>query len=212
MTSKTLIKLLAGAALATVMTASAHAQITNFDGYSSAAGGGNSGTDAQGNPWTWSAAGTDSSAWGAPGLGDGTSVFTTTTDYSASDFAVTFIGFPVPVIDQSPSPEPGGYNTFTRFTSDVDGNLYAWTPDYSYGSNTVVFTAPSAAADLTNGDLYFVNVVFSTGGLDGSNTGFTAAFSTETVPEPSTWAMLGLGFAGLAFAGYRSRRSSAAIA
>ena len=32
------------------------------------------------------------------------------------------------------------------------------------------------------------------------------------VPEPSTWALMGLGFAGLAFAGYRSRRSAAAIA
>jgi hypothetical protein len=32
------------------------------------------------------------------------------------------------------------------------------------------------------------------------------------VPEPSIWAMMGLGFAGLAFAGYRSRRSLAAFA
>jgi hypothetical protein len=32
------------------------------------------------------------------------------------------------------------------------------------------------------------------------------------VPEPSTWAMMGLGFAGLAFAGYRSRRAAISIA
>ncbi len=31
------------------------------------------------------------------------------------------------------------------------------------------------------------------------------------VPEASTWAMLGLGFAGLAFAGYRSSRKDAAL-
>jgi hypothetical protein len=31
-----------------------------------------------------------------------------------------------------------------------------------------------------------------------------------TVPEPSTWAMMLLGFAGLGFAGYRATRSSAA--
>jgi hypothetical protein len=30
------------------------------------------------------------------------------------------------------------------------------------------------------------------------------------VPEPSTWAMLGLGFAGLGFLGYRSREAAAA--
>jgi hypothetical protein len=32
------------------------------------------------------------------------------------------------------------------------------------------------------------------------------------VPEISTWTMMGLGFAGLAFAGYRSRRPATAIA
>ncbi len=36
--------------------------------------------------------------------------------------------------------------------------------------------------------------------------------SLSTVPEPSTWAMLVLGFVGLGFAGYRASRKSAAIA
>jgi hypothetical protein len=31
------------------------------------------------------------------------------------------------------------------------------------------------------------------------------------IPEPATWAMMLLGFAGLGFAGYRSPRKSAAI-
>jgi len=35
---------------------------------------------------------------------------------------------------------------------------------------------------------------------------------SNTVPEPATWAMMGLGFAGLAFAGYRTRRSAISIA
>jgi hypothetical protein len=49
-------------------------------------------------------------------------------------------------------------------------------------------------------------------------TGFTAIstqaaleFDMAAVPEPSTWAMMGLGFAGLAFAGFRRRRSAISI-
>ncbi len=52
-------------------------------------------------------------------------------------------------------------------------------------------------------------------GQNGGNpTGLVVAFTdpSYSVPEPATWAMMGLGFAGLAFAGYRSRRTAAAIA
>ena len=42
---------------------------------------------------------------------------------------------------------------------------------------------------------------------DGSVTGFNQAMQTG-VPEPSTWAMLILGFAGLAWAGVRRGRSA----
>ncbi len=34
----------------------------------------------------------------------------------------------------------------------------------------------------------------------------------STVPEPSTWVMMGVGFAGLAFAGYRRTRRAAPAA
>jgi hypothetical protein len=40
---------------------------------------------------------------------------------------------------------------------------------------------------------------------------FTAAPLTSSVPEPSTWAMMLVGFAGLAFAGYRGSRQGAAL-
>jgi hypothetical protein len=49
------------------------------------------------------------------------------------------------------------------------------------------------------------------------NAGVTTAsgvfhnFVSATVPEPSTWAMMLLGFAGLGFAGYRTSRRTAAF-
>ena len=36
--------------------------------------------------------------------------------------------------------------------------------------------------------------------------------SYDFVPEPSTWAMMLLGFAGLGYAGYRASRKSVAVA
>jgi hypothetical protein len=49
--------------------------------------------------------------------------------------------------------------------------------------------------------------------LDNSGPNGEAAITFfSDVPEPSTWAMMLLGFAGLAFAGYRSRGRTAALA
>jgi PEP-CTERM motif len=46
----------------------------------------------------------------------------------------------------------------------------------------------------------------SAGSADSSILG--NAFSVTAVPEPSTWAMLLVGFAGLGLAGYRQRRKA----
>lgn len=46
-----------------------------------------------------------------------------------------------------------------------------------------------------------------------NNSGLVTGFTVVSVPEPSTWAMMVLGFAGLGFAGYRgARRATAAAA
>jgi PEP-CTERM motif len=48
----------------------------------------------------------------------------------------------------------------------------------------------------------------------GENSGFGQVDITlaRSVPEPSTWAMMLLGFAGLGFAGYRASRKAVLIA
>jgi hypothetical protein len=51
-------------------------------------------------------------------------------------------------------------------------------------------------------------------GLDAASAGFTVSFQSDlnAVPEPSTWAMLLLGFAGLGCIGYRKVRPTRALA
>ncbi len=82
----------------------------------------------------------------------------------------------------------------------------------------------SDAADFSMFDI-FMTVPETLGPLDITNTllsaadragGFTAFFQSDfeasTVPEPSTWAMMALGFVGLAFAGWRKARPTRALA
>jgi hypothetical protein len=74
-------------------------------------------------------------------------------------------------------------------------------------SQQVDFYAP-AGFQLTSGEQYFVNVVFNQRNLTGAkNTGLDATFS-GSVPETSTWAMLGIGFAGIGMLGMTKRRKA----
>ena len=55
---------------------------------------------------------------------------------------------------------------------------------------------------------YFLTYNSGTSAASGDGFGFTYALvdpPLSDVPEPSTWAMMLIGFAGLAFAGYRAR-------
>jgi hypothetical protein len=60
------------------------------------------------------------------------------------------------------------------------------------------------------GNELFVNFQGVNAGVGTSIIDVTTAAST--IPEPSTWAMMALGFGALSLAGYRSRRRSVAIA
>lgn len=203
------------ASVALLSAAPAHAAITLYDGYAGFSGGGNSGTDSQGNTWLWNTTSTGNGAWGVPGLGQGVATYNTSFVYQgslavATDFSVSFVNANGVVIDTTPSANPGGYNEQTRFTADIGGNLYAWTPSYN-GTQVVTFTAPTGDPGLANGDSYFVNVVFTTP-TSGAVTGFTAQWSTGAIPETSTWVMMLAGFAGLGFLGYRRNKAASVAA
>jgi hypothetical protein len=52
-------------------------------------------------------------------------------------------------------------------------------------------------------------LVVVTGTNNVKSLGFGTSILTATVPEPSTWAMMLIGFAGLGYAGYRQRHKLA---
>ncbi len=210
-------KALVGAALASVMVAgtAANAGIITQYGYDSIAPGPNSGKDAFNNPWTWNktlgpksktSPGKGYSAWGTPGLGDGVVKYEGSNP--SDDFAVSFDYFVNAAIDQAAATSGGGYQETTRLS--VDGVL--WIPTYN-GTDSVVFDAP-AGDWITKGETYFVNIVFDgkQGNLlNGKTAGFSATWSA-TVPEASTWAMLGIGFAGIGLVGRTRRRKGSRYA
>jgi hypothetical protein len=58
--------------------------------------------------------------------------------------------------------------------------------------------------------------IFTTAHEDGNGwvhiTELSAGIASAPIPEPSTWAMMALGFAGLGFVGWHSSRKTTALA
>jgi hypothetical protein len=131
---------------------------------------------------------------------------------------------------------PGAGNTF-RPTIEQGGNYYiAAIPGpsipsgYTTGWNTIAgsglksdnfeeydFATGSYVAAFPNfssGPMLFgLTQMFTNPGTFNATAIYDPLQITITsVPEPSTWAMLTIGFAGLGFAGYRASRKSAALA
>jgi hypothetical protein len=110
----------------------------------------------------------------------------------------------VPII----SDIPGNAQLLLTMTQASNGNI---TATYAFGNgNQLTSFVPDAAGTVTLGsngsatDAYSTNQFVVPGFF-----GFTPVAST--VPEPSTWAMMLLGFAGLGYAGYRVSRKGAAF-
>ncbi len=85
-----------------------------------------------------------------------------------------------------------------------DGTIAFISSPADFSPFTIFMTVPATSSPID------VSVLLSAG---AKADGFTALFQTKVsaVPEPSTWAMLVLGFAGLGFVGYRKARLTSAL-
>jgi len=189
-------RLIAMGLFACLATAPASAVVTPF-------GGAATGTDPLGNSWAASG-----SHWGEPGFLAGSEAFNTPLVWSgsgtyATSFSFTFLKGVSGAIDLTPSFTPFGSGPETRFTNLTDG--VAWLVSFSEGN--VTFTAPNMAAKLDAGDLFFVNVQF-TGLIDPVRFSFAGLWDdakVPDVPEPTSWAIMTMGF-GILGGALRSKR------
>lgn len=200
--------LLAAAALAAfAMTTTANAAITlslgsgsNFAGFDNASVGDTSGSFA--------------SPYGTTSWTTGSSSFATNTSAGGQ--------YLQPLNDSSTYifATGGGSDATVSWTTSVTSALIYWGSPDNYNTltlsngNSITGAAVLALTGTGSGDNAGSRWIWITD--TNAFTGFTASstraafeFDVAAVPEASTWALLGLGFGGLAFAGYRGRRRSA---
>ena|SRR6202012_1494622 len=121
-----------------------------------------------------------------------------------------------------------GYGTVSLITNPNQPNVFTiQNPPFSGGANLSIDNVwYSSDPHLDGNGLAFLTAGGLTGGLWGNSAGnyglflgnydiYIASSSDVTVsaavPEPSTWAMLILGFASIGFMAYRRRRSTLAL-
>ena len=77
----------------------------------------------------------------------------------------------------------------------------------SLGGQTAVVGTFTPFGDFEQAGTYFVEVS-GTSGIGSLKLAVDGNVTTLPVPEPSTWAMFGIGFAGLAAVGLKRRRGN----
>ncbi len=120
-----------------------------------------------------------------------------------SDLSST-AGLSLNVISFAPTFKPVFPDTVPDF-GDFTGGGNA-TASFAGPFDFQVFGPVSTAVFTPNADGYYVSAY-----VDLPD-GYGGQIGNSAVPEPSSWAMMLLGFGGLAFAGYRARKSAAAAA
>jgi hypothetical protein len=104
----------------------------------------------------------------------------------------------------------------TGFTGSIDGNVITALSPYAASDNMLYSDPPHISQGgislVTSLDTYNFENYFGTKLIKQSfdpngfvNSGVEITFNIAAVPEPSTWAMMILGFAGVGFMAYRRR-------
>jgi hypothetical protein len=125
---------------------------------------------------------------------------------------ITPVGFDVIAGPQTNTP-------FGSFAYVIDCETATCKAGYSAANNvTLQFTVTDAANDLTIGDItanlynsqkiYFATDIADVNGATGSVGATQNPPLTNSIPEPSTWAMMILGFFGIGFMAYRRKSKS----
>ena len=110
----------------------------------------------------------------------------------------------------------GGGNTSASFIFNQTPTFVAGGPNSEYGGGPINVSGNTVSGVEGNGTVEFLGTYTSitwTNPLDEYWYGFNVGFvSVAAVPEPSTWAMMILGFAGVGFMAYRRRNQTAPLA
>ena len=135
----------------------------------------------------------------------GTITFPTFTGDSAAGVALSVDGFTqADITSISWTIDPSTYAVTALDLEAFKGNAGCNAGSAPCSNTTLTLTEDSVEAQLTRCPAGEDFCLFGSAVTNGP--------VTFTVPEPSTWAMMIVGFAGLAFAGYRARGSAHAPA
>ena len=83
----------------------------------------------------------------------------------------------------------------------------SWTPRERAWGSVTISAAPGGGFFIDNRA-----AIFGVYTINGGDPITVPVALTVGAPEPSTWTMMALGFAGLGFAGYRASRKTASVA
>jgi hypothetical protein len=162
-----------------------------------------------GEPWEIPAQ-SGAPGWGSPGISYGITAYTQSE--AAYGLDITFTGggeiTPGSIAIGNGAGCAGDTTGGTTFCTISPTNIWE---AFQTGPNSVDFRAQNASFNITQGEEYFVNVLY-TGAAPTSFTGvWLTSFSPGVVPEPATWLLFGCGMMGLAAVReFMRRRSSLA--